>query len=767
MSMHVVQVGAGPDPARRSAEELLAAWPTLPDVARAVTRAGAHVTVVQAAADDARLERDGVDYHFVRVPGRRRGALTIAAAVAHLCPDVVHVHGLGFALHVHALRRALPVVPLLVQDHADQVPPGPRLHTARLLLRGIDAAAFTARAQAEPFLAAGLLAPRVRIVEVPESSSHFTPGDRMAARQAFGLGDEPCVAWVGRLAEVKDPMLALRVFRHALDVIPAARLLCAFGDDAMRPQLERGLMDDPQLRARVSLLGALRHADVELLLRAADVFLASSRRESTGFALIEALACGATPVVTDIPAFRALTAAGAVARLFSPGDADQGGRVLAEALRAPVPREQVRAHFDQHLSFERIGRTLVAACDDLMQTRRVRAPAAPPRPTAQQRRRVVLLVPGGVDRSGTERVIPCVLALIERLARSVDLHVLALRQEAHACRYDLLGARIECVPAGSRSAGVRALVRLQRERNIDVMHALWMHPQGTSAALAGAALGVPVVLHLNGGDLAAIPSIGFGGRATLPGRVRLRAAVAGATRVTVPSAAAARQARALGIEAEVLTLGVARDRWPSAAPRPRDPRAPMRLLSVADLRPVKNHALLLRAVALLGQQGRDVRLDCIGHDTMGGAVQRLAREMDLAHLVRFHEPVPFAALRAHVDAADALVVSSRHEGDPSAALEAAVAGLPVVGTAVGHLETWSAAGAALTCPPADASGLAACIARIMDDDALRLRLARNAQQMAIACDADAGARRVLELYEELAAATASAAAELCPTGPPT
>ena len=766
MSMHVVQVGAGPDPARRSAEELLAAWPTLADVARAVARAGARVTVVQAAADDAHIERDGVDYHFVRVPGRRRGARAMAAAVARLRPDVVHVHGLGFPLHVHALRRALPAVPLLVQDHADQVASGLRLHAARLPLRGVDAAAFTARSQAEPFLAAGMLARNVRIVEVPESSSHFTPGDRAAARHAFGLGEEPCVAWVGRLTEVKDPLLALRVFRNALDCVPDARLLCAFGDDALRPQLEQALMDDPRLRARVSLLGALQHTQIEMLLRAADVFLASSRREGSGFALIEALACGTTPVVTDIPAFRALTAGGAVARLFPPGDADRGGRALVEGLRSPVPRQQVRAHFEQHVSFERIGRSLVAACEDLIQARRVRAPAVQPRPTAR-RRRVVLLVPGGVDRSGTERVIPCVLALIERLARSVDLHVLALRQEARACDYDLLGAHVQCVPAASRSAGVRALLRLHRERKIDVMHALWMHPQGTSAALAGAMLGVPVVLHLNGGDLAAIPSIGFGGRATLPGRARLRAAVAGATRVTVPSEAAARQARALGIEAEVLTLGVARDRWPSAAPRPRDPRAPMRLLSVADLRPVKDHALLLRAVALLVQQGRDVRLDCIGHDTMGGAVQRLSRELSLTHVVRFHEPAPFAALRAHVDTADALVVASLHEGDPIAALEAAVAGLPVVGTAVGHLETWSAAGAALTCPPADASGLAACIARIMDDDALRLRLARNAQKMATACDADAGAARVLELYDELAAVTGSAAAELCPTGPPT
>ena len=43
---------------------------------------------------------------------------------------------------------------------------------------------------------------------------------------------------------------------------------------------------------------------------------------------------------------------------------------------------------------------------------------------------LALVLPGGVDRSGEVRVIPAFLALIERLARSHELHVFALRQEA-------------------------------------------------------------------------------------------------------------------------------------------------------------------------------------------------------------------------------------------------------------------------------------------------------------------------------------------------
>jgi glycosyltransferase involved in cell wall biosynthesis len=732
MTLHVVHAGAYLDRQRRRPVELLADWPTLVDVAQAVAAAGVRVSVVQAAAEDAHIVRGSVTYDFVRVAGTRRGARRVAAAVAALRPDVVHLHGLGFPFHAHALARALPDTPVLVQDHADIVPRGLRRRVAGRLLRHVDAAAFTAPMQAEPFLNAGVLSARTRII-VPESSTHFTPGDRAAARRALGLGDEPCVVWIGRLAAVKDPLLALDIFQRTLTAVPHARMLCAFGDAPLLPDVQQVLSADAHLASRVTLLGRRPHPEIELLLRAADVSLATSRSEGSGYALLEAFACGVTPVVSDIPSFRQLTGNGSRGLLFAPGDAEGGAAALVAALHAPLARSLVRQHFEEHLSFGVIGRTLVAAYNDLARTRR----------------RIVMLVPGGVDRSGTTRVIPCVLALIERLARSVDLHVLALRQESHACSYTLLGARVECVPSGSRSAALRALRRLHRERRIDVLHALWMHPQGTTAALAGSLLQVPVLLHINGGDLTALPDAAFGGRATLPGRVRLRLAVAGAAHVTVPSQIVARDARALGITAERLTLGVARDRWPERAPRSRTSGGALRLLCVADLRPVKDHATLLHAVARLVECGRDVHLDCIGVDTMQGAAQRLTAQLGISDVVRFHDVLPHAALRALVVDAHALVVSSRYEGDPVAALEAAVAGVPVIGTAVGHLVEWAACDAALTCDTGDAAGLAGCIARIMDDEVLRVRIAQNAQVLAVACDADAAADRVLELYSSL------------------
>jgi glycosyltransferase involved in cell wall biosynthesis len=97
-------------------------------------------------------------------------------------------------------------------------------------------------------------------------------------------------------------------------------------------------------------------------MRAADLFVLGSHRESTSFSLIEALATGLTPVVTDIPSLRALTGNGAVGRLWPCGDGHALGTALisATAELGPMTRVHVRGHFEAHLSRTALGRRLAA-----------------------------------------------------------------------------------------------------------------------------------------------------------------------------------------------------------------------------------------------------------------------------------------------------------------------------------------------------------------------------------------------------------------------
>lgn len=362
--------------------------------------------------------------------------------------------------------------------------------------------------------------------------------------------------------------------------------------------------------------------------------------------------------------------------------------------------------------------------------------------------KVALLVPGGVDRSGTHRVIPCLLWLIERLGREVELHVFALRQEPRPGRWRLLGAEVHNIGAWPRGARTLAAVATEHRRApFDILHAVWATP-GAAAAALGRLLRLPVLLHLTGGDLASLPEYGFGLLATRRGRLRLRLAIAGADRITVPSAVMVDAAASLGIGAQRLPYGVALDRWAPVPPRPRDPASPARLVHVASLNRVKDQPTLLAAMRRLLDRSLSFRLDVVGEDTLGGRVQGMASSLGLTERVRFHGFLPHGALHPLVAAADVHVVSSRHEADPVALLEAAVVGVPTVGAAVGHLVDWSP-DAAVAVPSGRPDELACAIEALLRDDRHRVEVARAAQERAVREDADWTAARVLASYQEL------------------
>jgi glycosyltransferase involved in cell wall biosynthesis len=358
-----MQINFFVDPLGRPPERLLDEWHTLPVVAEAAASAGARVTVVQANRSDAELSRGGIDYLFVAHdssgPPLARSA-AFRALLRARAPDVLHVHGLGFAREVIALHAAAPSVPILLQDHADRPP---RFWRRALWRRAAAAAAgvsFCARAQAEPFHRTGLLASGLEVFEIPESTSSFTPGDSLAARATTGIFGAPAVLWVGHLDKNKDPLTVLAGVSAATRQLSELQLWCCFVAAPLLPEVQARIERDPNLRDRVHLIGPVQHQRVEQLMRAADLFVLGSRRESTSFALIEALATGLMPVVTDIHSLRALTGNGAVGRLWPCGAVDALGTALVSAAAelGPTTRARVSAHFDQHLSSAALGRKL-------------------------------------------------------------------------------------------------------------------------------------------------------------------------------------------------------------------------------------------------------------------------------------------------------------------------------------------------------------------------------------------------------------------------
>ena len=366
--------------------------------------------------------------------------------------------------------------------------------------------------------------------------------------------------------------------------------------------------------------------------------------------------------------------------------------------------------------------------------------------------RIALIVPGGVDRGGRERVIPALLWLIERLARRHTLHIFALDQEPEPCVYPLLGATVHNLGRMAVAPALRAWRRwhmftigLRAAGPFDVLHGFWAAPPGLLAALAGRRLGVPSVVSLGGGELVGLPGIGYGARLRWRGRLqvalalRLAGAVTGGSRYVL----APLKERA---DACWAPLGVDVARFDAPVERPAGP--PWRLLHVASLNRVKDQETLLRALRRVVAEEPAAHLGIVGEDTLGGAVQARCAALGLDDHVTFHGFLTTKELHPLYQRAHLHLLSSRHESQAVVVGEAAAAGVPTVGTAVGVVAEL-APDRAWAVPVGDERALAEGILTLLRDPARRARIGCAAREWARRYDANWTAARFEQIYEDV------------------
>jgi glycosyltransferase involved in cell wall biosynthesis len=365
--------------------------------------------------------------------------------------------------------------------------------------------------------------------------------------------------------------------------------------------------------------------------------------------------------------------------------------------------------------------------------------------------KLAILLHGGVDRSGEDKVMHAFLWLLERLARHHDVHVFAFNQEAEPASWELLGTRVHNIGPGKgwRRRLLATFAEEHRVSPFQLIHGIFGWG-GTYGSLLGWRHRLPVLFHPSGGEFLALRDINYGMRCTMRGRLELRIALAGARRVTVASTPMQQLAAAQNAVAQLVPIGVALDRWPPSVPRPRDPSQPARLLHVGDIRPVKDQMVLLAAARKLQEAGLDFQLDMVGLDTMSGALHRSPDAVALQAKVRWHGVLGRDALRGLMNQAELLLMSPRHEAAPFATLEAAIAGVPTVGTNVGHIADW-APDAAIAVPVGDAHALARETMALLSDEPRRMSIAHEAQRRAIAVDADYTAATFERMYSEMLA----------------
>jgi glycosyltransferase involved in cell wall biosynthesis len=377
--------------------------------------------------------------------------------------------------------------------------------------------------------------------------------------------------------------------------------------------------------------------------------------------------------------------------------------------------------------------------------------------------KIGLIVPGGFDRG--DRIITALQNLSIELGTRHEVHVFAADGPSGPGRYPLAGAMVHQLDGGPvvghdlgrlprRARLGRLAWRLFREiesarstGTFDLLHAFWAGDTGLLATLISRWLGVPVVLSVGGGEAVWLPEIGYGGAGSAWGRARTRVALELAHAITVGSQFAARYLQtSVATRALIVPLGVRCETFAETPSRPAGP--PWRLVQVADLNPVKDQETLLQALPRIVARVGDISLDCIGEDTMGGRLKQTADALGVGGRVRFHGFLAQRRLPTFYRNAHLHVVSSRYESQGVAILEAAAAGLPTVGTAVGLLPAMAPL-AARCVAPGDAVALADAISESLLDEGGRQVMGAAAQRWALDHDAGWTAREFERVYTEV------------------
>lgn len=275
-----------------------------------------------------------------------------------------------------------------------------------------------------------------------------------------------------------------------------------------------------------------------------------------------------------------------------------------------------------------------------------------------------------------------------------------------------------------------AIVEVTRQHQLDVLHLHYAVPHAASALLARAILGAAMpktVITLHGTD---VTRAAFDPSA----QVVTRFAVEAADLITVPSIFLREEAHErLGISRthEVLVAPnfVDSERFrPAASVAPRPAEAPIRIVHVSNLRPVKR-PLDLVSVFERVRRVRPARLRVVGDGPGLLVLEEAVKERGLADdveiLGRIGEPAQVLA------DADVFLLPSASESFGVAALEAMASGVPVVAYQVGGLPEVVTLDAGRLVPAYDEDAMAQAVLDLTSDPQRHLELRRSARSRAV------------------------------------
>ena len=313
--------------------------------------------------------------------------LAWAKEVRHLIrtlhPDVLHAHQITSAGWLGAVAGYHPF--MVTSWGSDLLINARRSRSQRLLarwvLRRADFVTCVSHNLADAARVLGADPARLQVTPwgVDTKIYHSADADeRTTLRARLGLGPGPIILSIRAMRSIYNPLILAEAMPQILDVIPAAQFVVrTYNNDAALFERFQQIVQQNDVDQTIHYVGDLpSETDVADLYRIADVAVSIPASDGTPSSVYEALACGAVPVLSDLPSLHEWIMPEQEALFVAAGDSEQLSAAILRLL-TDVPLHTKLRDKGMKLVHDQLDRSVrMAHCREIYEMLAAGGPAA-------------------------------------------------------------------------------------------------------------------------------------------------------------------------------------------------------------------------------------------------------------------------------------------------------------------------------------------------------------------------------------------------------
>lgn len=272
--------------------------------------------------------------------------LIIMAFLKKIKPDLVHLH----VHHHYSLPIILSGFPFMLTTWGNEVLQLPHANwilktLARYAGRNARKITVDARCVKKVWIELGVPEKKIEIIFFGVDTSAFNPNiNGQDVRKRLELGKNDIVA-ISTRAFYENPPYNVECLIRAIPLVLKRHRTIKFiikGTGPLENHL-KSLTRELDVSRYIRFVGLMPHYEVAQYLNAADIYVSTCYIDSTSVSLLEAMACGLPPIVTDIVGNREWIKNGVNGFLFPP----KNPKALAEKIIELIENEPLRKRFGE------------------------------------------------------------------------------------------------------------------------------------------------------------------------------------------------------------------------------------------------------------------------------------------------------------------------------------------------------------------------------------------------------------------------------------